>query len=127
MKIDRGRGGRGRIILIVKLNLKLQCQSQVYSNYIDYSGEYILAKRTITLAAAILADINNKQVMLKHYVPFADSTTEINNKQVDNPKNIDVVMQMYNLIEFGDNYLGATKSLWQYYKNEPKNQMTDSS
>ena len=109
MKIDRGRGGRGRIILIVKLNLKLQCQSQVYSNYIDYSGEYILAKRTITLAAAILADINNKQVMLKHYVPFADSTTEINNTQV------------------GDNYLGATKSLWQYYKNEPKNQMTDSS
>ena len=36
-------------------------------------------------------------------MPFTDCVSEINNTQVDNAKYIDVVMQMYNLIEYSDN------------------------
>ena len=43
----------------------------------------------------------------------------INNTQVDNGKDIDVVMLMYNLIEYGDNYLETSGCLWQYCRNKP--------
>ena len=35
---------------------------------------------------------------------FTDCISEINNSQIDNAKDIDVVMPMYNLIEYSDNY-----------------------
>ena len=45
--------------------------------------------------------------------------SEINNTQVDNAKDIDIVMPMYNLIEYSDNYSKASGSLWQYCKDIP--------
>ena len=45
--------------------------------------------------------------------------TEINNAQVDNAKDVDTVMPMYNLIEHGDNYSKTSGSFWQYCKNIP--------
>ena len=50
------------------------------------------------------------------------------NKQtdIDNVKDIDVVMPMYNLIEYSDNYSKASGSLWQYYKNDPNDNITES-
>ena len=41
--------------------------------------------------------------------------SRINNTQVDDASYIDVVMPMYNLIEYGDNYLKASRILWQFY------------
>ena len=41
--------------------------------------------------------------------------SEINNTQIDNAKDIDVVMPMYNLIEYSDNYSKTSGNLWQYY------------
>ena len=46
--------------------------------------------------------------------------SEINNAQVDNAKNIDVVMHIYNLIEHRDIYLKTSGSLWQYYRDQPR-------
>ena len=43
----------------------------------------------------------------------------INNTQVDNAKDIDIVMSMYNLIEYSDNYSKTSGSLWQYCKDVP--------
>ena len=43
----------------------------------------------------------------------------INNTQIDNGKDIDIVIPMYNLIEYSDNYSKTSKSLWQYYRDEP--------
>ena len=43
---------------------------------------------------------------------------EINNKQIDNAKDMDVAMPMYNLIEYGDNYAKTFGSIWQYYRDE---------
>ena len=45
--------------------------------------------------------------------------SEINNTQVDNVKDIDTAMPMYNLIEYSDNYSKTSGSLWQYYKDTP--------
>ena len=46
--------------------------------------------------------------------PFTNSISEINNTQIDNAKDIDIVMPMYNLIEYSDKYAKTTGSLWQY-------------
>ena len=43
----------------------------------------------------------------------------INNTQTDNAKNIDIVMSMYNLIEYSDNYSKTSEVLWKYYRDEP--------
>ena len=42
--------------------------------------------------------------MFKNYAPFTNCISKINNTQVDNAKNIDILMQMYNLIKYSDNY-----------------------
>ena len=51
-------------------------------------------------------------------MPFADCISNMNNSQIDNAKEIDVVMPMYHLIEYSDNYSETSGSLWQYYRNE---------
>ena len=78
------------------------------SSLCDYSGAYILVKRTITAnnTAAADADANNtnKKVTFQNCAPFSNCISEINNTHVDNAKDTDIVMPMYNLIEFSDNY-----------------------
>ena len=77
-------------------------------------------KETITIArkgadaAARQADERNKGVIFKNCAPFTDRISAINNTQIDNAKNVDVVMQIYNLIEYRDNYSKTSVSLWQY-------------
>ena len=52
--------------------------------------------------------------------------TEINNLQTDNGGGLAILMPMYNLIEYNDNYAKTSPSLWQYYSDEPNNNITDS-
>ena len=47
---------------------------------------------------------NSENIINKNCAAFTDCISEINNTQVDNAKNIDVVMLMYNLIEYSDTY-----------------------
>ena len=51
--------------------------------------------------------------------PLTNCISEINNTQIDNAKDIDIVMPMYNLIEYHDNYSKTSGSLWQYCKDIP--------
>ena len=91
----------------------------------DYSDAYILVKGTITIngrgvdAAARQPDERDKIVIFKNCAPFTNCISEINNTQIDNAKDIDIVMPMYNLIEYSDNYAKTTGSLWQYFRDEP--------
>ena len=57
-------------------------------------------------------------MILKSCAPFVDCIREINNTQVDNAKDFDVVMPMYNLLEYNNNYSKMSGSLWQYYRDE---------
>ena len=93
------------------------------SSLCDYSDAYILVKGTITVnntaAAGAAANNTNKKVMFKNCAPFTNCISEINNTQIDNAKDIDIVIPMYNLIEYSDNYAKTTGSLWQYCKDIP--------
>ena len=87
------------------------------SSLCDYSDAYILVKGTITIAgagadaAAREADERDKVVIFKNCAPFTNCISAINNTQIDNAKDIDIVMPMYNLIEYSDNYAKTTGSL----------------
>ena len=78
------------------------------SSLCDYSDAYILVKGTITVddtsAAGAAANNTNKKVILKNCAPFTNCISEINNTHIDNAKDTDIVMLMYNLIEYSDNY-----------------------
>ena len=55
---------------------------------------------------------NNVEVLYKIFAPFTDCISKINNKEIDNAKDINVVMLMYNLIEHSDNSSKKCGSLW---------------
>ena len=76
-------------------------------------------------AVKIQADGRNKRVILKYYPPFTDYISEMNNAQIDNVKDIDVVMLMHNLIECINSYSKTTGGLWQYCRDEQHATMTD--
>ena len=62
---------------------------------------------TITVpskAAVATAANNGKNIIIKNCAPFANCMNEINNTQIDNAKDIDIVIPMHNLIEYSDNY-----------------------
>ena len=102
------------------------------SNLCDYADSYIPVKGTITItgagdnAAARRADERSKGVTFKNSAPFTKCISRINNTDIDNAHDIDIVMPMYNLIEYSDNYSKTSGSLWQYYKDDPNDNLTDS-
>ena len=88
----------------------------------DYSDAYILVKGNITVnntAAGAAANNTNKKVIFKNCAPFTNCISKINNPQIDNAEYIDIVMPMYNLIQYSDNYFKTSGSLWQYCKEIP--------
>ena len=93
------------------------------SRLCDYSDAYILVKGTITVKNTVAADADanntNKKVIFKNCVPFTNCIREINNAQVDNAKDTDIVMPIYNLIEYSDNYSKTSGKLTQYCKDIP--------
>ena len=86
------------------------------SSLCDYSDAYILVKRNITVnntaVAGAAANNTNKKVVFKNCTPFTNCISKINNTQIDNVEYIDIVMPMYNLIEYNDNYLKTSGRLW---------------
>ena len=87
------------------------------SSLCDFSDPYILVKGNITVnnTAAEEANANNtnKKVIFKNCVPFTNCISKINNTQIDNAEYIDIIMPMYNLIEYSNNYSKTSASLWQ--------------
>ena len=87
------------------------------SSLCDYSDAYVLVKGRITItragddAGARQANKRNKGVIFKNCAPFTNCKSEINNTEIDHAKDIDIVMPMYNLIEYGDNYSKTCRSL----------------
>ena len=87
------------------------------SDLCDYADAYIFVKGTITIAgagadaAARQLDERNKGVIFKNCVPFAKCISRINGTDIDNARDIDIVMPMYNLIEYSDNYSKTSGSL----------------
>ena len=79
-----------------------------------YGNAYILASRTkdIPDTGTAAAPNNRKNIIVENCIPFTDWISETNNTQLDNAKDIDVVILMYNLIEYSDSYSKTTEILW---------------
>ena len=91
--------------------------SLLRSSLCDYSDAYILVKGNIivnkTAAEGAAANNTNKKVIFKNCAPFTNCISKINNTQIDNAEYIDIVMPMYNLIEYSDNYSRTSGGLLQ--------------
>ena len=61
----------------------------------------------------------NTRLALKNCVPFTKCNLEINDEHIDTAENLDIVMSMYNLIEYSDNYQDSSATLYQYKRDEP--------
>ena len=61
----------------------------------------------------------NTRLALKNCAPFTKCNLEINDEHVDAAENLDIVMPMYNLIEYSDNYQNSSATLYQYKRDEP--------
>ena len=84
----------------------------------NFSDAYIFVKRTITVTNPNNAK-RNKAVAFKNNAPFINCISKINGVKIDNAENLDVVMPMYNLLEYSKNCRKTTGSLWNYYRDEP--------
>ena len=88
------------------------------SDLCDFSDAYIVVEGTIIVADSNDANYN-KKLAFKNNAPFISCISKINNTLIDNAEDLDIVMTMYNLIEYGKNYSKTTGSLWDYYRDEP--------
>ena len=100
------------------------------SNLCDYADSYILVKGAITItdtganADERQADERDKGVTFKNCASFTKCIRRINNTDIDNAHDTDIVMPTYNLIEYSHNYSATSGSLWQYYKDDPNDNLT---
>ena len=93
--------------------------SMLRSDLCDFSDAYIVVKGTITLDGAANANKRNKSTAFKNNAPFISCIFNINNTFIDNAEDLDVLMPIYNLLEYSKNYRKTTGSLRNYYRDEP--------
>ena len=84
-------------------------------NLCDYAETYILVDGTIRGTGGN----NNTRLALKNCAPFTKCNLEINDEHVDAAENLDIVMPLYNLIEYSDNYQDSSATLYQYKRDKP--------
>ena len=93
------------------------------SSLYGYGDAYILVKGNITVnntaVDGVAANNTNKKAIFKNCAPFTSCISKINNTQIDETEYIDIVMPMYNLAEYSNNYSKTSGSLWQYCKDIP--------
>ena len=94
------------------------------SNLCNYSDAYILVKGTITVTAPgvnnnanNIRDKRNRHVILKNNAPFVSCITRINGELIEDADDLDIVMSMYNLLEYSKNYRKTLGSLYNYYRD----------
>ena len=122
--------------------------SMLRSDLCDFSDAYIVVKGDITVTkktftaddidapnnteanvtASNTANNNafgDKKLVFKNNAPFINCISKINSVKIDNAEDLDVVMPMYNLLEYSKNYRNTTGSLWNYYREEPNSSTND--
>ena len=98
--------------------------STLRSDLCDYSDAYFVVKGYIVLTKAIRkrpVGIRNRFLAFKNNATFTNCISIINNVLIDNAEDLDIVMPIYNLVEYSKNYKKSTGSFWNYYRNEPNN------
>ena len=86
----------------------------IKSSLSDYSDAYILVTGDITATGSNA----NTKAAFENCAPFTRCVTHINDEHIDTAENLDIIMPMYNLIKYSDNYSDTSGSLWQSRKDE---------
>ena len=88
------------------------------SNLCDYSDAYILVKGTITIIGNHPRDRQNRPLIIKNNASLISYITRINGELIEDADDLDIVMPMYNLLEYSENYRKSIGSLYNYYRDE---------
>ena len=88
------------------------------SDLCDYSDAYVWVKGRITVTNPNDNANFNKELALKNNVPFISCISKINGELVENAEDLDIVIPMYNLLEYSKNYEKASGFLFNYYRDE---------
>ena len=97
------------------------------SDLCDFSDAYIIVKGDITLEGDNDGNKQNKNLAFENNASLINCISKINGIQTDNEEDLDVVMPMYNLLEYSKNYKKTTGSLWNYYRDEQSNPLSTDS
>ena len=68
-----------------------------------------------------VAETRNKKLIFKNNTPFRSCISIYNNALIDDAEDLCIVMPMYNLLEYSDNYSITSRRLWSYYRDEINN------
>ena len=101
--------------------------SMLRSDLCYYSDAHIVVKGDITIEGDNDANQRNKNLAFKNNAPFINCISKFNGIKIDNADGLDVVMPIYNLLEYGKNYRKTAVSLWNYYRDEPSNLLSSNS
>ena len=122
--------------------------SMLRSDLCDFSESYIVLKGDITVTKKTFtandfegpnntaANVNatntannnafgNKKLVFKNNSPFISCISKINCVKIDNAEDLDVVLPMYNLLEYSKNHRKTTGSLWNNYRDKPNSAIGD--
>ena len=94
--------------------------SMLRSDLCDYSDAYVWVKGKITVTNPNDNANFNKELTLRNNAPFISCISKINGELVENAEDLDIVMPMYNLLQYSKNYEKTSGSLFNYYRDEPK-------
>ena len=97
------------------------------SDLCNFSDAYIVVKGDITLEGHDNAKKRNKNLTFKNNAPFISCISKINGIKIDNAEDLDVVMPMYNLLKCSKKYRKTTRSLWNYYRDQPSDPLSTNS
>ena len=106
--------GNGEDSTTIKFETKV-----IKPNLCDYSDAYILVTGNIQNKPA------NSVVAFKNCAPFCTCDVTINDEHVEKAEDLDIVMPMYNLLEYSDNYQNSTGRLYQFKRDESPDDNAD--
>ena len=112
---DQTSGGGDNSYGLGNNNQSIKFDTKVIkSNLCEYSDAYIL----------VTGHIRNKvdgdrNVAFKNCAPFRTCTVNLNYEFVEKAEDIDLVLPMYNLLEYSDNYQDSTGPLYHFKRDEP--------
>ena len=96
------------------------------SDLFYFSDAYIVVEGVIAVTNPDDAK-RNKVVAFKNNPPFINFISKINDVQINNAEDLDILVTMYNSLEYSKNYRKATGSLWSYYRDEPSDPLSSNS
>ena len=102
--------------IVVKGNITVTKKANTADDFLDPNTAAATATATNTANDNAFSD---EKLVFKNNVPFINCISKINGVKIDNAEDLDVIMPMYNLLEYSKSYRKTTGSLWNYYRDEP--------